>query len=222
MQVKLTEIEKIRILNSEDIYSVMQRILLRENKIERNKEHFWIIGLAQNSRILYIELISIGTINSAPVDPMEVFSIALQKRTVKIILVHNHPSGNIRPSEEDKDITDRLIQVGKIINIEVLDHLIITDKTYNSFSDTGIMNELERSTKYVPPYILQERIKKEVKELGIKEGENRKTKMFAQTLKNKDFPINLIVDLTGIAEAEAKKLKKQKEEPKAKPRKRTG
>jgi DNA repair protein RadC len=222
MQVKLTETEKIRILNSEDIYSVMQRILLRENKIERNKEHFWIIGLAQNSRILYIELISIGTINSAPVDPMEVFSIALQKRTVKIILIHNHPSGNVRPSEEDKDITDRLIQVGNIVNIQVIDHLIITEKSYNSFSDTGIMNELERSTKYVPNYILQARIKKEAEELGKQKGVNEKTKEFAQTLKNKGFPINLIVDLTGIAEAEAKKLKKKKEEPKAKPRKRTG
>lgn len=220
MQVKLNELEKIRIVNSEDIYSVMQRILMRENKIERNKEHFWIIGLAQNSRILYIELISIGTINSAPVDPMEVFSIALQKRTVKIILVHNHPSGNIKPSEEDKDITDRLIQVGNIINIKVLDHLIITEKTYNSFSDTGIMNELERSTKYVPNYILQERIKKEAEKIGEDRAEKRKIKEFAQTLKNKDFPINLIVDLTGIAEAEAKKLKKQKEVPKAKPRKR--
>jgi DNA repair protein RadC len=220
MQVKLTETEKIRILNSEDIYSVMQRILLRENKIERNKEHFWIIGLAQNSRILYIELISVGTINKTIVEPMEVFSIALQKRTVKVVLVHNHPSGNVRPSEEDKDVTDRLIQVGKIINIEVIDHLIITDKTYNSFSDTGIMNELERSTKYVPPYILQERIKKEAEKIGEDRGEKRRALKIAQELKNKTFPNHLIVQLTGITEAEAKKLKAQKEEPKAKPRKR--
>jgi DNA repair protein RadC len=220
MQVKLTETEKIRILNSEDIYSVMQRILLRENKIERNKEHFWIIGLAQNSRILYVELISVGTINKTIVEPMEVFSIALQKRTVKVVLVHNHPSGNVRPSEEDKDVTDRLIQVGKIINIEVIDHLIITDKTYNSFSDTGIMNELERSTKYVPPYILQERIKKEAEKIGEDRGEKRRALKIAQELKNKTFPNHLIVQLTGITEAEAKKLKAQKEEPKAKPRKR--
>ena len=221
MQVKLTETEKIRILNSEDIYSVMQRILTRENKIERNKEHFWIIGLAQNSRILYIELISIGTINSAPVDPMEVFSIALQKRTVKVILVHNHPSGNVRPSEEDKDITDRLIQVGNIVNIQVIDHLIITEKSYNSFSDTGIMNELERSTKYVPKYVLQERIKKEAEKIGEDRGEKRKALKIAQELKNKTFPNHLIVQLTGITEAEAKKLKAQKEEPKARPRQRT-
>jgi DNA repair protein RadC len=206
MQVKLTEIEKIKILNSEDIYGVMQRVLMRENKIERNKEHFWIIGLAQNNKILYIELISVGTINQTLVEPMEVFSIALQKRTVKIILIHNHPSGGIKPSEEDKDITDRLIQVGNIINIEVIDHLIITEKTYNSFGDSGLLRELERSTKYVPPYILQERIKRETAQVATQKALLK----VAQELKNKTFPNNLIVELTGITEEEAKKLKVQK------------
>jgi DNA repair protein RadC len=206
MQVKLTEVEKIRVLNSEDIYSVMQRVLMRENKIERNKEHFWIIGLAQNNRILYIELISLGTINKTLVEPMEVFSIALQKRSVKVLLIHNHPSGAVKASEEDKDITDRLIQVGNIIKIKVMDHLIITEKKYNSFRDTGLMDELEKSTKYVPKYILQERLKQEVKELGKKEAFIK----VAQQLRNKGFLTPHIVELTGISEAEAKKLKMQK------------
>ena len=65
------------------------------------------------------------------------------------MLVHNHPSGNLQPSEEDKDITDRLIQSGRILHTEVLDHLIITEKTYLSFRDTGLMGELEKSLKYV-------------------------------------------------------------------------
>ena len=112
MNVKLTASEKIRILNSTDIYDVMQKVLMRENKIDRNKEHFWIIGLANNNKILYIELISLGTIKSTLVEPMEVFSIALQKRSVKVILVHNHPSGELLPSEQDKDLTDRLQQIG--------------------------------------------------------------------------------------------------------------
>jgi DNA repair protein RadC len=222
MQVKLSELEKIKILNSEDIYGVMQRILMRENKIERNKEHFWIIGLASNNKILYIELISVGTINKTLIEPMEVFSIALQKRTVKIVLVHNHPSGSIRPSEEDKDITDHLLQVGSFLNIPVVEHLIISLKTYYSFSDTGLLYQLSKSEKYVLPYKLKEKIRKEAEEVGAEKATKKNIQHFAQTLKNKDFPINLIVDLTGIAEAEAKKLKKQKEEPKAKPRKRTG
>jgi DNA repair protein RadC len=206
MQVKLSEIEKIRVLNSEDIYSIMQRVLMRENKIERNKEHFWILGLAQNNRILYIELISLGTINKTLVEPMEVFSIALQKRSIKVILAHNHPSGAVKASDEDKDITDRLIQVGNIIKIKVMDHLIITEKKYNSFKDTGLMDVLEKSTKYVPKYILQERLKKEAEEI-IRKNEKMQ---IAQQLKNKGFLVPHIVELTGITEAEAKKLKLKK------------
>jgi DNA repair protein RadC len=206
MQVKLSELEKIRVLNSEDIYSIMQRVLMRENKIERNKEHFWILGLAQNNRILYIELISLGTINKTLVEPMEVFSIALQKRSVKVILAHNHPSGAVKASDEDKDITDRLIQVGNIIKIKVMDHLIITEKKYNSFKDTGLMDVLEKSTKYVPKYILQERLKKEAEEIAAQ----KKALQIAQQLKNKGFLVPHIVELTGITEAEAKKLKVRK------------
>eukprot|EP01090_Pellita_catalonica_P019836 TRINITY_DN6863_c0_g1_i1.p1 TRINITY_DN6863_c0_g1~~TRINITY_DN6863_c0_g1_i1.p1 ORF type:complete len:130 (-),score=5.73 TRINITY_DN6863_c0_g1_i1:2-391(-) len=114
MDIKLTEQEKIKILNSDDIYGIMQKILLRESKIDQNREHFWVIGLANNNRILFIELISLGTINATLVEPMEVFSLALQKRAVKIILCHNHPSGELTPSENDKNLTDRLIQVGII------------------------------------------------------------------------------------------------------------
>lgn len=222
MNVKLSELEKIKILNSEDIYGVMQRILMRENKIERNKEHFWIIGLASNNKILYIELISVGTINKTIVEPMEVFSIALQKRTVRIVLVHNHPSGSIRPSEEDKDITDHLLQVGSFLNIPVVEHLIISLKTYYSFSDTGLLYQLSKSEKYVLPYKLKEKIRKEAEEIGENRGENRRAIKIAQTLKNKGFLTHQIAELTGITEAEARKLKRQKEEPKAKPRKRTG
>jgi DNA repair protein RadC len=209
MNVKLTKTQKIKLLNSADIYNVMQQILLRENKIDRNKEHFWTIGLDNSNRILYIELISLGGTTQTLIEPMEVFSIALQKRTVKIVLVHNHPSGSIRPSDEDKDITDRLIQIGLFLNIPVIDHLIINEKTYYSFNDSNLLYELSKSTKYVPPYILQERIKKEAEEIG-----KQKNKLqIAQQLKNKSFPVNMIAELTGITEAEAKKLKAQKPKP---------
>jgi DNA repair protein RadC len=207
MQVKLTEIEKIKLLNSEDIYHVMQRVLMRENKIERNKEHFWIIGLAANNRILYIELISLGTINKTLVEPMEVFSIALQKRTVKIILVHNHPSGSMRPSEEDKDITDKLIQVGLFLNIPVIDHLIINEKTYYSFSDSGLLHDLTIATKYLLPYKEQERMKKEAEEIGKQKGIIQEKKKMAQQLKKKGFTTKQITELTGLKASEINTLK---------------
>ncbi len=136
MNVKLSSAQKIKLLNSEAIYPVMQQVLLRENKIGRNKEHFWIIGLVQNNKILYIELISLGTVNTTLVEPMEVFSIALQKRSVQIILIHNHPSGGLTPSKSDQRLTDRLLQVGKFLNMPVIDHLILSEEGYYSFYDS--------------------------------------------------------------------------------------
>ncbi|MGE0567638.1 MAG: JAB domain-containing protein [Bacteroidia bacterium] len=203
MQVKLKKQDKIKLLNSGDIYAIMQKVLLRENKIERNKEHFWIIGLATNNRILYIELITVGTINRTIVEPMEVFSIALQKRSVKIVMVHNHPSGEMRPSEEDKDITDRLIQVGNFLNVPVLEHLIISETSFYSFNDSGLLAQLSESKKYGLPYKEEQRIKKEAEELG----RDKQKKEIARELKAKGMDIASIAAVTGLSKEQIKKLK---------------
>ncbi|MBL4650063.1 MAG: hypothetical protein JKY03_10055 [Aureispira sp.] len=206
MDIQLTETEKIKILNSDDIYGIMQKILLREQKIDQNREHFWVIGLESNNRILFIELVSLGTVNQALVKPMEVFSLALQKRAVKIIICHNHPSGGLKPSDADKDITDKLIQVGIIVNTPVLDHLIISTKSYLSFGDIGLFQELELSTKYVPPYKLAERIRKEAAEIADK---NAKVEI-AKELKRREMPIDAIVEITGLTVEEVNNLRVRK------------
>ena len=86
------------------------------------------IGMNQAGYILYIELIALGSYKSVDVEPMNVFRVAVMKNASRVILVHNHPSGSLTPSDADKDITDRLIQVGRILNIDLIDHLIITPK----------------------------------------------------------------------------------------------
>ncbi len=206
MDIKLTEEEKIKILNSDDIYGIMQKILLREHKIDQNREHFWVIGLENNNRILFIELISLGTVNKTLVEPMEVFSLALQKRAVKIVLCHNHPSGELNPSDSDKDITDRLIQVGIIVNLKVIDHLIISDKSYLSFVNTGLLDELKKSTKYVPKFVLEQRIKKEATEIA----EKKKTIEIAKELKLRGTTDKDISGITGLSIKEVEKLRIQK------------
>ncbi|RSC93202.1 JAB domain-containing protein [Tenacibaculum singaporense] len=203
MDIKLTEQEKIKILNSDDIYGIMQKILLRESKIDQNREHFWVIGLENNNRILFIELISLGTINATLVEPMEVFSLALQKRAVKIMLCHNHPSGELTPSDNDKNLTDRLIQVGIIVNTHVIDHLIISDKSYLSFANTGLLQELAKSTKYVPKYVLEQRLKKEASEIA----EKNKAIEIAKSLKRKGVDTSTIADSTGLTIEEVEKLR---------------
>jgi len=206
MDIKLTDAEKIKILNSDDLYGIMQKILLRENKIDRDREHFWVIGLANNYRILFVELISLGTVNQTFAEPMEVFSLALQKRAVNIILCHNHPSGELKPSEADMDITDRLIQVGRIVKTKVLDHLIISEKSYLSFDDVGYMETLKYSTKYVPGYERTKQIKKEATEIA----EQKKAVEIAKEMKRADEPVNKIVAFTGLSLEEVEKLKVRK------------
>ena len=206
MDIQLTEAEKIKILNSDDIYGIMQKVLLREQKIDQNREHFWVIGLENNNRILFIELVSLGTVNQALVKPMEVFSLALQKRAVKIIICHNHPSGELKPSDADKDITDKLIQVGIIVNTPVLDHLIISTKSYLSFGDIGLFQELELSTKYVPPYKLAERIRKEALAIGAKNNSIE----IAKELKRSGMDIEAIAKFTKLTIEEINNLRVRK------------
>jgi DNA repair protein RadC len=206
MDIQLTEAEKIKVLNSDDIYSIMQKVLLREQKIDQNREHFWVIGLENNQRILFIELISLGTVNKALVEPMEVFSLALQKRAVKIVLCHNHPSGELKPSEADKDITDKLIQVGLIVNTPVVDHLIISNKSYLSFVDIGLLEELGESTKYVPPYILVERIRAEASEIAKRQEKVE----IAKELKRRGNAAETIAEITGLSVTDINQLRVRK------------
>jgi DNA repair protein RadC len=206
MNVKLTNAQKIKLASSADIYKIMQQVLLRENKIDRNKEHFWTIGLDNANRILYIELISLGTTTSTQVDPMQVYRVAILKGAIKIVLVHNHPSGEVRPSNEDKNITDRLVQVGKIIGIKVLDHLIISERSYNSFNDTELLKEIEQSKIFMPNYKQIAQIKKDAEKIG----HEKKAKEMLKLMVANDFTVEQIVILTGIPKEEAEKLKARK------------
>lgn len=187
MNVKITDKDKISVTNPDDLYEIMKRILLRDNKIDREKEHFWMIGLNMANIILYIELVSMGSVKATQVEPMNVFRVAVLKGATSVIALHNHPSGSLTPSEEDKDATDRLIQVGRILDIKLTDHLIITTEKYMSFLNTGLMAQLEKSLKYVPPYLIEQRIveirKKQEQELKKEKLKTDKLKETAKTLK---------------------------------------
>lgn len=166
MDIKLGKNDKKYIEGTDDVFSIMQRVLQRENKIDRDKEHFWIIGMNEAGFILYIELIALGTVRSVPIEPMNIFRVAVMKNATRVIAVHNHPSGSLIPSDADKDITDRLIQVGRILHIDLIDHLIITLDGYLSFRQIELMQQLEKSLTYVPTYQVIEQIRKEEKKIA--------------------------------------------------------
>ena len=180
MDIKLAKNDKRYIEGTDDVYNIMKNVLLRDNKIDQEKEHFWIVGMNLAGYILYIELIALGSYKSVDVEPMNVFRVAVMKNASRVIAVHNHPSGRLSPSVTDKDITDRLIQVGRILNIEFVDHLIISPLSYTSFRSIGLMGELEKSLKYVPTYQVVEQIRKEEKKIAKEKLELEKNKTKAE------------------------------------------
>ena len=103
------------------------------------KEHFKIAILDTKNQVLAIENISIGTLNASIVHPRDVFKIAIKRNANSIILIHNHPSGDPSPSNEDISITNRLIDAGSLIGIKVLDHIIIGDNKYISFKEKNLV-----------------------------------------------------------------------------------
>lgn len=180
MDIKLAKNDKRYIEGTDDVYNIMKSVLLRDNKIDQEKEHFWIVGMNLAGYILYIELIALGSYKSVDVEPMNVFRVAVMKNASRVIAVHNHPSGRLSPSVTDKDITDRLIQVGRILNIEFVDHLIISPLSYTSFRSIGLMDELEKSLKYVPTYQVVEQIRKEEKQIAKEKLDLEKNKTKAE------------------------------------------
>jgi len=206
MNVRLTEAQKIKILNSNDVYSIMQQVLLRQNKIRRNQEYFWVVGLSNDNTVLFVELISIGAANRVHVSPPDVFRMGIYKLAIKMILAHNHPSGSTKISETDKNFTDKLIKVGKMIEIEVIDHLIITEKDFYSFADNGLIKELNESGMYE----LVEKEQKAIQEFKLRvekeKGEKQKAIDIAKKMKSDGLDIDTIKKYTGLGKREIEKL----------------
>jgi DNA repair protein RadC len=103
------------------------------------KECFWNVLLDGKNRILKVVRVSEGCLTSSLVHPREVFRVAIAEAAASVIFVHNHPSGDPAPSQEDLHITRRLVETGKIVGIRALDHVIIGDYRYFSFADQGLM-----------------------------------------------------------------------------------
>lgn len=108
------------------------------NKIEL-AEQFYVLLLNQANNVIGMSEISSGGMTATIADPKLIFSLALKCNAVNLILAHNHPSGNIKPSQEDLRLTNRLVEAGKILDISVLDHLIITRDRFYSFGDEGLI-----------------------------------------------------------------------------------
>ena len=108
-------------------------------ELDADKEHFLLLALNNKNRINGYKVISTGTLTAALVRPADVYSAALHLAAAAVVFVHNHPSGDPMPSQEDQDITRRLKECGEMLAIRVLDHIILGTDRYYSFSDRGLL-----------------------------------------------------------------------------------
>lgn len=119
---------------AQDIYDAF-----RERFVTQDREEFIAVILDGRNQIVGFNVISVGTLTSALVHPREVFKAAILGSAAALILVHNHPSGDPDPSAEDRALTTRLAQAGELLGIRVLDHVVIGDGRFRSFSEEGLI-----------------------------------------------------------------------------------
>ena len=111
--------------------------LVRDSARGSRREGFFVVLLDVRLRVLSLQAVSLGSLDSAPVHPREVFSPAIRDGAVAVVVAHNHPSGDSKPSAEDRVVTDRLRQVGELVGIRLLDHLVVGADRFYSFAEEG-------------------------------------------------------------------------------------
>src|SRR5690606_4563191 len=131
----LYNIPNKRISSPDDAAEIINKVLDLENM---PVEHFGILTLNTKNEVAGAHILGVGTLKQAIATPREVFKAALKNNAISVILTHNHPSGDTTPSREDISLTERMVEAGKIIGIDVMDHIIIGYHTYYSLKSNGL------------------------------------------------------------------------------------
>lgn len=134
---KVRASDRPQITSSKDAYEILLKAW-DENKIEF-VEQFKVLFLNRANKVLGIYDVSSGGITGTVADPRVIFASALKANCCGIIISHNHPSGNLKPSRQDEDLTQKIKQAGQLLDINLLDHLIVTNEAYYSFADEGLL-----------------------------------------------------------------------------------
>lgn len=128
------------IKSSEDVMKIIAKELSTYDR-----EVFLVLNLKLNGQVINMNICSVGTLTNSLVSPRDVFKSAILSNAGAFIAVHNHPTGGLEPSQEDKDITKMLLKAGKILDIKMVDHIIVAGETGEmySFQREGLMDQLE-------------------------------------------------------------------------------
>jgi DNA repair protein RadC len=132
-----TKFKNSNINSAEKAYMILIAVFNTLDAIDKDKEHFFVLGLKRNKILKYLDLVSVGTLSGTVVHAREVFRRAIANASDSIIIAHNHPSGNILTSNADDTITKSLKEAGKIIGIQVVDHIVFCQDEFYSYAENG-------------------------------------------------------------------------------------
>ena len=133
---KVKKADRIKISNSQNCYDAVKDYY---SDFVDYKEKFGVLVMNRDNEALAFKIVSEGDLTGTVVDMKEIFLIAIKVRGSSIIIFHNHPSGKLKPSESDKKITDKISKSGKMLDVNLLDHIIISSEGYYSFADEGLI-----------------------------------------------------------------------------------
>ena len=162
--VRIRIVPDRRLATQEPVSTPMEAVdLITREFGDLDREVFMVLNLTCHLQVINMNICSMGTLNYTIVHPREVFKTSILSNASAVLLIHNHPSGILEPSKEDIDLTERMVSAGKILGIDVLDHLIIgtKEKAYTSLRELGVMEfperdwrELERAADRQPEHTL--------------------------------------------------------------------
>jgi DNA repair protein RadC len=132
----------ITIDQATDAVSVFQGLFAHEDRIDQDKEHFYVMHLDTRRHIMLVELVAIGVLNHVTIHPRETFRRAVIAGSDSLIVGHNHPSGDVIPSENDIKVTQQLFKAGDILQIPLLDHLVFTQTDFYSFRNNKTQSSI--------------------------------------------------------------------------------
>ena len=199
MDINPTQYNKQSIEGMDGVYNILHYMLVHTKKLDQNT-HLWLSGINQAAYIYYIILITLSTYKSPSVESINPFRVVVMKDIIRMFLLHNHPLKLLTLPDTYKNITDRLFPVGRFLNTNLIDHLIVIPKSYITFYITKLMDDLEKSLKYVSTYQVVERIRKEEKliakeKLAVEKGKKKTEKALREKAENeKKILINALLD----------------------------
>jgi DNA repair protein RadC len=218
MSIKLTAQQKSKpIYTAKDVWDIIHPIHMRENKMRRQREYFWLLGIDRERYLQVAELLAIGSDNRVHIKPADAFKAAIYKNADYVIFIHNHPKGKLEPSASDKDTTNRLMKAGEVVEIKIVDHFIINEAGYYSFEEAGLMKQLRQSKTYTVLHEDEVELLKLQMEaagiakgeaIGMEKGEAKKAKVIAKAMLAEGFTVEQVMRLTGLGKGVVGRIRK--------------